>query len=48
MLGRARAGEFPLDRMQEYTQNYQRAGGTRDFSAYYSVDERAARSSTTA
>ena len=39
VLARARAGEFPLDRMQEYTQNYQRAGGTRDFSTYYSVQE---------
>ncbi len=38
VLARARAGELPLDRMQEYTQNYQRAGGARDFSAYYSVD----------
>jgi len=38
VLARARAGGLPLDRMQEYTQNYQRAGGTRDFSAYYSVE----------
>ena len=38
VLERARAGELPLDRMQEYTQNYQRAGGTRDFSVYYSVE----------
>jgi chemotaxis protein methyltransferase CheR len=38
VLLRARAGELPLDRMQEYTQNYQHAGGTRDFSAYYSVE----------
>ena len=38
VLSRARAGELPLDRMQEYTQNYQHAGGTRDFSAYYSVE----------
>ena len=38
VLARARAGELPLDRMQEYTQNYQHAGGTRDFSAYYAVD----------
>jgi chemotaxis protein methyltransferase CheR len=37
VLARARAGDLPLDRMQEYTQNYQRAGGKRDFSAYYSV-----------
>ena len=43
---RARAARAPasspLDRMQEYTQNYQRAGGTRDFSAYYSVERGAA------
>jgi len=38
VLARARAGELPLDRMQEYTQNYQRAGGKHDFSEYYSVD----------
>jgi len=38
VLSRARAGEFGLDRMQEYTQNYQQAGGTREFSAYYSVE----------
>jgi chemotaxis protein methyltransferase CheR len=38
VLGRAQAGELSLDRMQEYTQNYQRAGGTRDFSAYYAVE----------
>ena len=37
VLARAHAGELPLDRMQEYTQNYQQAGGTRDFSAYYTV-----------
>jgi chemotaxis protein methyltransferase CheR len=39
VLARARAGELPLDRMQEYTQNYQRAGGKHDFSAYYSVEQ---------
>jgi chemotaxis protein methyltransferase CheR len=38
VLARAHAGELPLDRMQEYTQNYQRAGGKHDFSAYYSVE----------
>ena len=43
VLERARAGELPLDRMREYTQNYQRAGGTREFSAYYTVDGAAAR-----
>ena len=28
-------GVFPLDKMQEYTQNYIRAGGARSFSEYY-------------
>ncbi len=31
----ARLGVFPLDKMQEYTQNYIRAGGARSFSEYY-------------
>ena len=35
VLGRARAGVFPLDKMQEYTRNYIRAGGKRAFSEYY-------------
>ena len=35
VLARARAGVFPLDKMQEYTQNYIRAGGKRAFSEYY-------------
>jgi chemotaxis protein methyltransferase CheR len=35
VLERARAGVFPLDKMQEYTQNYIRAGGTHAFSEYY-------------
>jgi chemotaxis protein methyltransferase CheR len=35
VLDRARLGVFPLDKMQEYTQNYIRAGGTRSFSEYY-------------
>ena len=26
---------FPLEKMQEYTENYLRAGGTRSFSEYY-------------
>ena len=38
VLARAHAGELPMDRMQEYTQNYQRAGGKSDFSEYYSVE----------
>ena len=32
VLARAKAGIFPLDRMQEYTENYIRAGGKRSFS----------------
>lgn len=35
LLERADRGGFPLERMQEYTQNYQRAGGKFDFSDYY-------------
>jgi chemotaxis protein methyltransferase CheR len=37
VLERARTGVFPLDKMQEYTQNYIRAGGSRAFSEYYSA-----------
>jgi chemotaxis protein methyltransferase CheR len=35
VLERARLGVFPLDKMQEFTQNYLRAGGSRAFSEYY-------------
>jgi chemotaxis protein methyltransferase CheR len=35
VLEQARLGVFPLDKMQEYTQNYIRAGGTKAFSEYY-------------
>ena len=35
VLERARQGVFPLDKMQEYTQNYLRAGGEQPFSDYY-------------
>ena len=35
VLATAKEGVFPLDRMKQYTQNYIRAGGTRDFSEYY-------------
>jgi chemotaxis protein methyltransferase CheR len=35
VIERARLGVFPLDKMQEYTQNYIRAGGRRSFSEYY-------------
>jgi chemotaxis protein methyltransferase CheR len=37
VLQRARQGIFPLDRMQEYTENYLKAGGTRSFSEYYTA-----------
>jgi chemotaxis protein methyltransferase CheR len=35
VLERAREGVFPIDKMQEYTGNYIRAGGKRSFSEYY-------------
>ncbi|MEO5589077.1 MAG: protein-glutamate O-methyltransferase CheR [Gemmatimonadaceae bacterium] len=35
VLQRAKEGIFPLDRMQEYTENYIAAGGARAFSDYY-------------
>ena len=35
VIERAKLGVFPLEKMQEYTQNYIRAGGTRSFSEYY-------------
>jgi len=36
-LRQARQGILPLDRMQDYTRNYQRAGGSRAFSEYYTA-----------
>ena len=38
VLGRARGGAFPMERMRRYTENYLRAGGTGDFSRFYAVD----------
>ncbi len=35
VLQRAKEGIFPIDRMQEYTENYIAAGGKRAFSDYY-------------
>ena len=35
VLQKAKAGIFPIDRMQEYTENYIAAGGKRSFSDYY-------------
>jgi chemotaxis protein methyltransferase CheR len=37
VLQRAKTGIFPLDRMQEYTENYIKAGGTRSFSEHYTA-----------
>ncbi len=37
VIQKAKAGIYPLDKMQEYTQNYLRAGGTRAFSEYYTA-----------
>ena len=36
-LDKARAGIFSLDHMQSFTRNYQKAGGTRSFSDYYTA-----------
>ena len=38
VLEKARRGIYPLASMQEYTSNYQRAGGTSDFSRYYTAN----------
>jgi chemotaxis protein methyltransferase CheR len=37
-LDQASSGIYPLATMQEYTRNYQEAGGTADFSDYYTAD----------
>ena len=36
-LDKARQGIFPLEHMQSFTRNYQRAGGTSSFSDYYTA-----------
>jgi chemotaxis protein methyltransferase CheR len=38
VLDKARSGIFPLSQMQEYTRNYQNAGGQRAFADYYHAD----------
>jgi chemotaxis protein methyltransferase CheR len=43
VVGRARSAEFPLARMKTYTENYLKAGGTREFSRYYAADGPVAR-----
>jgi chemotaxis protein methyltransferase CheR len=42
-LERARKGIFPLSELQQYTQNYQDAGGTHSFSDYFTAAYDAAR-----
>jgi chemotaxis protein methyltransferase CheR len=37
VVQRAKSSIFPLERMQEYTENYIAAGGTRSFSEYYTA-----------
>lgn len=37
VLQQAREGIFSLDQLRRYTQNYQKSGGTRDFSDYYTA-----------
>jgi chemotaxis protein methyltransferase CheR len=37
VLRKARDGIFPLSAMREYTNNYQQAGGTNEFSDYYTA-----------
>ena len=37
VLQQARRGIFPIERMQEYTENYIKAGGKRSFSEYYTA-----------
>jgi chemotaxis protein methyltransferase CheR len=46
VLEQARAGRFPLEKMREYTENYLRAGGTEEFSRYYTVEGDEARFTT--
>jgi chemotaxis protein methyltransferase CheR len=43
VVERARSAEFPLARMKAYTENYLKAGGTKEFSRYYTADGPVAR-----
>jgi len=38
VLKTAKSGMFPLEKMRKYTGNYQKAGGTEEFSNYYQVE----------
>ncbi|CAM3547798.1 protein-glutamate O-methyltransferase CheR [Paenibacillus lupini] len=37
-IDQAKSGKFPLKRMQAFTKNYLHAGGSKEFSGYYSTD----------
>jgi chemotaxis protein methyltransferase CheR len=39
----AKEGKFPLKRMQSFTKNYLQAGGTKEFSSYYTTNHEHAR-----
>ncbi|MFD0696081.1 CheR family methyltransferase [Paenibacillus sp. GCM10027628] len=39
VIEKARTRAYPLSRMQTYTKNYLQAGGSREFSAYYTTDD---------
>ncbi|MDT8859217.1 protein-glutamate O-methyltransferase CheR [Alkalihalobacillus sp. MEB130] len=39
ILDKAKAGKVSLERMQLYTRNYQQAGGRKEFSEYYNVED---------
>ena len=43
VLMKAKEGIYPLDRIREYTQNYQKAGGKESFSDYYTAKYDAAK-----
>ncbi len=40
VLRQAAAGIYPIDRMREYTKNYQMAGGQKSFADYFTADDR--------
>src|SRR5918992_2242172 len=37
VLATARGGAFPLDRIERYAENYERAGGAEEFARYFSI-----------
>ncbi|WP_424767408.1 CheR family methyltransferase [Paenibacillus sp. sgz302251] len=40
VIDEAKLGKFPLKRMQSFTKNYLKAGGTKEFSSYYHTDNK--------